>query len=151
MKHNDPTTPFSIIRRLQGGSKRVDNMSVYDKSSKLPVNSRDILKRWGEYFQETLNVVSSIDQDLLDRIHMSTLAAGEKHRQNAQLSMQEIRVAANQMKLRKAPGRDDVTVDILKAGGEPVIQWLLKFFTDVWENEETTKEWKIMTLIKIYI
>ena len=122
MKNNDPTTAFSIIRRLKGGSKRVDNMPVYDKSSKLLVNSRDILKRWGKYFQETLNVVSSIDQELLDRIHIPTLAAGEEHRQNAQPSKQEIRVAVNQMKLRKAPGSDDVIVDILKAGGEPVIR-----------------------------
>ena len=64
--------------------------------------------------------------------------------------MQEIRVAVNQMKSKKAPGSDDVTVDILRAGGEPVIRWLFKFFTDIWENEGTTKEWNIMTLIKIY-
>ena len=44
MKNNDPTTAFSNIRRLKGGSKRVDNMPVYDKSSKLLVNSRVILK-----------------------------------------------------------------------------------------------------------
>ena len=150
MKNNGPTTAFSIIRRLKGGSKRVENMPIHDKSGKLLVNSRDTLKRWGEYFQETLNVVSSIDQDLFDRIHIPTLAADEEHRQNAQPSMQEIRVAVHQMKPRKAPGSDGVTVDILKAGGEPVTRWLFNFFMDVWENEETTKEWNIMTLLKIY-
>ncbi|CAF2913171.1 unnamed protein product [Rotaria sp. Silwood2] len=131
MKNNDPTTAFSIIRRLKGGSKRLENMPVHDNSGKLLVNSKDTLKRWGEFFQETLNVVSLIDQDLLDQIHIPTLAASEEHRQNAQPSMQEIRKAVNQMKSRKAPGSDDVTVDVLKAGGEPVIRWLFKFFTDV--------------------
>ena len=41
MKNNDPTIAFSIIIRLKGGSKRVDDLPVYDKSSKLLVNSRD--------------------------------------------------------------------------------------------------------------
>jgi hypothetical protein len=35
------------------------------------------------------------------------------------------------MKSRKAQGTDEVTVNILKAGGEPVIRWFLEFFTDV--------------------
>ena len=45
MKNNDPTTAFSIIRCLKGGSKRVENMPVHDKSGKLLVNSKDALKR----------------------------------------------------------------------------------------------------------
>ena len=80
---------------------------------------------------------------------MSTPAQSEEHRQNAQPSMREIRKAVYQMMSKKAPGSDDVTIGILKASGESVIQRLFKFFTDVWENEETTKVWSIMTLIKI--
>ncbi len=39
------------------------------------------------------------------------------------------------MNARKAQATDEVTVNIVKAGGEPVIRWFLEFFTDVWENE----------------
>lgn len=150
MKNNDPTTAFAIIRRLKGGSKRVENMPVQDKSGKLLVNSRDTMKRWSEFFQESLNVCSSIAQDLIDQIQIPNLTASDENKQNAQPSIDEVRKAVNQMKSRKAPGTDDVTVDILKAGGEPVIRWLFKFFTSVWENEQMTKECSEMTLIKIY-
>jgi len=44
------------------------------------------------------------------------------------------------MKSRKAQGNDEVTVNILEAGGEPVIRWFLEFFTDVWEDEPLVKE-----------
>ncbi|CAF5166498.1 unnamed protein product, partial [Rotaria magnacalcarata] len=46
------------------------------------------------------------------------------------------------MKSRKVPGSDEVTVDVLKAGDEPVTRWLFTFFTDVWKNEQMAKEWK---------
>ncbi|CAF4531784.1 unnamed protein product, partial [Rotaria sp. Silwood2] len=139
IKNNDPMTAFSIIRRLRGGSKRDENMPVQDKSGKLLVNSKDTLKRWREFFYETLNVDSSIDQNLIDLIETSTLSITEERRQNAPLSIEEVKKALSQMKSRRAPGSDEVTVDILKAGGEPIIRWLFEFFTDVWENEQMQK------------
>ena len=150
IKNNDPVTAFSIIRRLRGGSKRDENMPVQDKSGKLLVNSRDTLKRWREYFHETLNVNSSIDQNLIDLIEIPTLSIIEERRQNAPISIDEVRKALSQMKSRRVPGSDKVTVDILKAGGGPIIHWLFEFFTDVWENEQMVKEWNMTTLIKLY-
>ncbi|CAF1437436.1 unnamed protein product [Adineta ricciae] len=150
IKNNDPMTAFSIIRRLRGGSKRDENMPVQDKSGKLLVNSRDTLNRWREFFYDTLNVNSSIDQNLIDLIEIPTLSITEERRQNASLSIEEVRKALSQMKSRRAPGSDEVTVDILKAGGEPIIHWLFKFFTDIWNSEQMVKEWNMTTLIKLY-
>ncbi len=86
------------------------------------MNSTDTLKRWREFFCEALNVCSSINQNLIDQIHIPTLSTTEEHTQNAQPSIEEVIKAVNQMKSRKAPGSNEVTVDILKAGGEPVIR-----------------------------
>jgi hypothetical protein len=80
IKNNDPMTAFSIIRHLRGGSKRDENMPVQDKSGKLLVNSRDTLKRWREFFYETLNVNSPIDQNLIDLIETPTLSVTEERR-----------------------------------------------------------------------
>ena len=101
MKNNDPTTAVSIVRRAKDRSKRVENMPIYDQSGKLLVNSKDTLKRRGEFFQAILNVVSSIKQDLLNQIHIPILAASEEHRQTTQASMEEIRKTVNQMKSRR--------------------------------------------------
>jgi hypothetical protein len=45
IKDNDPATAFSIIRRIRGGSKRVEKVPADDKTGKIFVNSRDTLKR----------------------------------------------------------------------------------------------------------
>jgi molybdenum cofactor biosynthesis enzyme MoaA len=86
-------------------------------------------------FCENLNVCSSVNQSLIDQIQIGLLSTTEEHRQSAQTSIQEVKKAVNQIKSRKDQGTDEVTVNIVKGGGEPVIRWFLEFFTDVCENE----------------
>ena len=136
MKVNDSTTAFSTIRRLRGGTKRVENMPIRDKNGKLLINSSDRLERCREFFDELLNVPQSVDPDLIEEISIFPLSKVEEKRQNAEPSMEEIRKALSQMKSRKTPGNDDVTADILKAGGTAARMWLCEIFTDVWKNEE---------------
>jgi hypothetical protein len=54
------------------------------------------------------------------------------------------------MKSRKAPGNDEVTADVLKAGGPPVLRWLYEIFTDVWKNEEIVEDWNLAILIRLF-
>ena len=150
IKIHDPATAFSIIRRLRGGSKRVENMPIKDRNGKLLVNSVDRLERWREYFKELFNVPTAVDPDRIDEIQIDDIPKKEEERQNAQPSVEEIRKALNQMKSRKAPGNDEVTSDILKAGGEPVIKWLYELFYDIWKNEEMVEEWNLAILIRLF-
>ncbi|CAM4767619.1 unnamed protein product [Rotaria magnacalcarata] len=122
IKSNDPAAAFSIIRRLKGGSKKVENMPIEDKNGKVLVNSTDQLKRCREYFCELLNVHSTVDPYVINKVQIATTARLELERQNAQPSFEEVKRALNQMKSRKAPGSDEVTADILRADAEPVIK-----------------------------
>ena len=133
---NNPSTAFSIVRCLRGESKRVENMPIKDKSGKLLLNSADRLERWRGYFNELFNVPSVFDWNLINEIHIDTISKDEEEQQNALPSIEETRRALSQLKSRKAPGSDEITADILKAGGAPVIQWLHEIFTGVWENEQ---------------
>ncbi|CAM4830075.1 unnamed protein product [Rotaria magnacalcarata] len=150
IKSNDPATAFSIIRRLKGGSKRVENMPIGDKNGKLLVNSTDQLERWREYFCELLNVHSTVDPYVINEVQITTPSRLDLKRQNKQPSFEEVKIVLNQMKSRKAPGSDEVTADILKAGGESVIKWLHEMFTGMRENEQVVKEWSSTTLIRLY-
>ena len=147
---NNPSTAFSIIRCLRGGSKRVENIAIKDKSGKLPLNSADHLERWRGYFNELFNVPSVIDSNLINEIHIDTISKDEEEQQNVLPSIEEIRRALNQMKSRKAPGSDEITADIFKAGGAPIIQWLHEIFTGVRKNEEMMTDWNLAILIKLY-
>ncbi|CAM4860611.1 unnamed protein product [Rotaria socialis] len=112
-KSNDPVTVFSIIRRLKGGSKRLENIPIEDKNVKLLVSSTDQLEHWREYFCELLNAYSTVDPCVINEVQITIASRLDLERQNAQ------------------PSFEEVTADILKAGGEPVIKWLHKMFADV--------------------
>ncbi|CAM2703321.1 unnamed protein product [Rotaria socialis] len=103
-KSNDPATVFSIIRRLKGGIKRLENIPIEDKNVKLLVSSTDQLEHWREYFCELLNAYSTVDPCVINEVQITIASRLDLERQNAQ------------------PSFEEVTADILKAGGEPVIK-----------------------------
>jgi hypothetical protein len=102
IKDNDSATAFSIIRRMRGGSKRVEKIPVDDKTGKLFVNSRDTLKCWRTFFCENLNVCSSVDQNLIDQIQIRLLSTIEEHIQSAQTSIQEVKKSGKPNEIKKS-------------------------------------------------
>lgn len=61
----------------------------------------------------------------------------------------EIEKALHQMKRDKSPGQDGITIELLRAGGKPVLQVLVKLFNDVMLKKQTPESWKkaIVTII----
>ncbi|CAF3911944.1 unnamed protein product [Rotaria magnacalcarata] len=128
----------------------MENMPIKDKHGKLILNSTDQLERWREFFDDLLNVSTVVDLQLIDQIKIKIIEKNDEERQNMQPTISEVRKALNQMKSRKDPGNDEITADLLKAGGEPVIKWLHEIFSDVWKQEEMVGEWNLAILIKLF-
>ncbi len=150
IKNHDPATAYAMIRRLKGGKQNVENSPIQDKNGKLLNNSRVTLDRWKEYFFKLLNVKSVVDPYLIFRISVPSISTIKQDRQNKLPTLEEISQALKQMKNRKAPGNDDISADLLKAGGLPVLRWLHKIFVDIWQNEEIVDDWTLAILIRLF-
>ncbi|CAF3383680.1 unnamed protein product [Rotaria sp. Silwood2] len=124
IKQHDPATAYAIIRRLRGRRQNVENMPIHNKNGILLVNSKARLESWKEFYSELLNVNSIIVPILLDQIKPTSLSTMERRRQDKEPTLDVMQQALKQMKNRKAPCKDDTTVELLKAGGMPVIRWL---------------------------
>ncbi|CAF5168798.1 unnamed protein product, partial [Rotaria magnacalcarata] len=74
----------------------------------------------------------------------------EQHRQDKEATLDEVQQALQQMKNRKAPDKDNVTAELLKAGGIPVIKWLHEIFVDIWKNEQMVADWTLAIIIRLY-
>jgi hypothetical protein len=104
IKQHDPETAYAMIRRLRGGKHRIENMPVEDKKGKLLLNSADRLKRWKEYFDELLNVRSTVDQTLINHIQPASISDRERCRQEKPATLVEVQQVVKQSKNRKGPG-----------------------------------------------
>ena len=150
VKRHDPATVYAMIRKLKGGRQKVENMPIFDKHGILLGNSTKRLSRWREFFSELLNVHSVVDRNLLNQIQPAAISAIEEYRQNIELTMEEVQQAVEQMRSRKAPGNDQIIVDLLKAGGVAVIEWLHQIFVEIWKNEKIVECWSSAILIRLY-
>ncbi|CAF4634110.1 unnamed protein product, partial [Didymodactylos carnosus] len=114
------------------------------------LNSKDRLSRWREYFCGLLNVHTVINPTILQQIPIPAIDKAEETRQDTPPSLPEVVQAIKQMKSRKAPGKDDVTAELLKAGGMEIALWLHQIIVDVWINEEMVEDWTMAILIRLY-
>ncbi|CAF3991398.1 unnamed protein product [Rotaria sp. Silwood1] len=115
IKQHDPATAYAIIRRLRDRRQNVENMPIHNKNGILLVNSKARLE---------------------NQIKPTSLSTMERHCQDKEPTLDVMRQALKQMKNRKAPGKDDITIELLKAGGMPVIRWLHNIFVDIWKYEQ---------------
>ncbi|CAF1101264.1 unnamed protein product, partial [Didymodactylos carnosus] len=97
-----------------------------------------------------LNVHTVIDPTILQQIPIPAIDKAEETRQDTPPSLPEVVQAIKQMKSRKAPGKDDVTAELLKAGGMEIALWLHQIIVDVWINEEMVEDWTMAILIRLY-
>jgi hypothetical protein len=139
-----------VIRQLKGGRINVDNIPIQKKQGNLLSNSKDVMLRWREYFCELLNVHSSIDPHIFQQIPILIIPTTEQIRQDKPLSLSEVHDAIKQMKNRKAPGIDNISADVLKAGGMPMAKWVHEILCDVWNSEEMVEDWATAILIRLY-
>ncbi|CAF3960540.1 unnamed protein product [Rotaria magnacalcarata] len=150
VKVHDPTTAFQIIRRLRGSRQSINHIPVQDKNGLTLTNSKDQLNRWKEYFDEMLNVDTTINEQVLQQIPSPTVDDEELSRQDAVPTLDEVVKAIGQIKNKKVPGKDDVPAELLKAGGHYIAEWLHEIICDVWEQEVMVKEWTEAIIIRLY-
>ena len=150
IKQHDPATAYAMIRRLRGDKQRIEHVPIFDKNGKPLCNASERLERFREFFNELLNVNSVIDPSVMDKIESVTNSANEKARQEKPPTLAEVQLAMKQMKSRKAPGSDDITADLLKAGGATVVKWLYQLFVDIWATEEIVEDWSLSILIRLF-
>ena len=104
----------------------------------------DIKKRWCEHYSELLNHHPVVDESVLDLIkqHDPIMALDEVP------SRGEIEASVSQMNNNKVPGMNGITAEILKNGGEKMIDLLKQIIQRVWENE-VPQDWRDAILVSL--
>ena len=134
---------FEITKTLCNERSKSVN-AVKDKSGNLLTEETVRRERWKEHFEEILNrpvpavPIADLECDPVIK-EIST----------SHITKAEIRTAIRKMKNGKSGGKDNITVELLKADIDVSEEWLEDLFKTIWDSEEVPKSWKQGLIVKI--
>ena len=107
-----------------------------DKDGNLLLSADVAMTRWGEYFRETLN------NDATE----TSIAALQKPPiyDNIQIdppTIEEVRTAIQRLKNNKSAGLDNIAAELLKFGGDSVVNHIHQIVVKIWTDESWIDKW----------
>ena len=107
----------------------------------------DVIGRFRSYFEELLNVDDGREAQLSgERIP----GVNQNARHMLEVSVEDVRKAVKKIKNGKAPGVDGITSEMLKYGGESVIEWLTKVCNVCFREGRVPKVWQRAIVVPFY-
>jgi len=89
-----------------------------------------------EHFKELLNIENNGREQVDQNTEASTQ---EQHIEEP--NIEEVREVIKELRNNKVPGGDNICAEIVKYGGDKLIQLIYELIKDVWRQEVMPKEW----------
>ena len=162
MKEDKEKWLDGVMKGLEGDMKRHRHRCFYKKMKRLtdtriaPMStildergqplqkSEEKLERWKQHFEKVLNVQNEVEANVLEDL--------EDHSETdtSQLTREEVEQAVKKLQNGKAAGEDEIVAEMLKSGGEVMIDWLLEILQEVWRTKQLPSEWKKSILVPVH-
>ena len=123
-------------RRSKGGGVHING-----EDGQLLTDQTEVMDRWKEHFE-------SLFQEDEGGSEQPDLELSQENDKG--ISEEEVRRAVSRLKGGKAPGTCGIMPEMLKAGGEVAIEWLVKLFNVVWERGVAPRDWKTAIIVPIH-
>ena len=126
-----PMEAHRKIRQLAGRYRSLSkHTGIKDNEGKLLTDESDICQRWSEYIENLYDDPNLSDEPLLFDGFLS----------GPEILKSELRQAIKTAKIRKAPGPDNVRVEVLKLLNETALKNLKHLMNEIYERGRLTKE-----------
>jgi len=100
---------------------------VKDKKGDLVADPQSIVARWRKYFSQLFNVHGFKDVGWV-KVHTEEPLVSEP-------SAAEIELAIDKLKSHKSPGIDQITAELIKAGGRKICLEIHRLITSTWKTD----------------
>ena len=143
LNKNNSKRAYQLVKDLTS-EKQGRSSTIQDKSEKCLTEEKEILSRWSEYCSELYNYESCGDNAVLD--------CSQPPEEDLQpILREEVEIAVASLKKGKSAGVDNISVELVQAGGETMIDVLTEVCNRIWRTGEwptTWTQWLIITLLK---
>ena len=143
MKRHRQGSFYKRMRQLTA-TRAIPMNTIMDESGQPLQKSEEKLARWKRHFEKVLNVQSvvagNVIEELEDRSEVET----------TQVTREEVEQAVRKLQNCKAAGEDEIVAELLKNGGNAMIDWLLEILQEVWKTKHVPSEWKKAVLVPLH-
>merc|ERR1711872_852032 len=135
--------------RGNGQRKKREQMSmrVKDSEGNVMTEPTGVKSRWSEYFEQLLNVDDGRRAELTD---VRGGGGNENMNANMDVRVDDVRRAAKKLKKGKSPGVDGITSEMLKYGGECILEWLTRVCKVCVSEEKVPNNWIRAIIVPLY-
>ena len=131
----------SFWARVSGNKKAGDcRAQICGRDGRILVDEEEVREWWKEHF-ELYGQVSASQHTLCSEVPVD----GE-----LEIMQEEVRRGVRRLKVRKAAGICGIMPEMLRAGGEMVVQWLTGLFNMVWRVGRAPGDWKNAVIVPIH-
>lgn len=136
----------SLLREVHGPrSATISPLKSQDGSTVIK-DSKGILNRWKEHFDQLLNRPSIVNRSFLDHIEQREI----KWALDEIPSFKEVSEAIDMLNLGKAPDMHGIAAEMLKFGGENVRKAIWEVICVFWQRESVHQDWRDAILIVLF-
>ncbi|WP_151813958.1 hypothetical protein, partial [Acinetobacter ursingii] len=104
----------------------------------------EIAEEFKKFFDELLNRDQTSPSDAASDDNLGETTPVDEPR------LEEIQSVIHDMKNNKAPGENNITAELLKAGGEKLTQLVFELVKAIWAEERIPGEWKTAIVCPIF-
>ena len=143
MRHNRQGRFYKKMKRLMG-SRVAPLDRILDEAGQPVQQAEEKLSRWRRHFQKVLNVDSTVKEEALANLE------DHSHVETPEVNREEVERAVKRLQNKKAAGEDRIVAELVKNGGEAMIDWLMELLQEVWKTRQVPQEWKNATLVPLH-
>ena len=143
---NDMKGFYESMRAVWGPRVNHPDQLIDSDNHTLLTQRDDLMKRWTEHFRTLLNETGNVEPDITNHIKQQP----SQDWMNECPDIAEVVEAVNALSDRKSPGNDGIHPELLKKGGEELLQTLTEIITESWRNKEIPQDWKDAQLVTIF-
>ena len=121
-------------------------MHIRNENGEILINQQEVLERWRSYFDGVYN-----EQSTRDSVHALGEWSGEVGQVYHELpTLEEIGEIIHQMRSNKSSGTDGITAEMIKYGGNELLNAIHVLIIQIWMEEKMPIEWYQTLLCPIH-
>lgn len=138
---------YQEVKKLRKGYQARTNM-IKNKRGDTLTNEKEVKERWKEYFNELLNRSEpenplNTDSNILH----DNLTDMEPEPEPTE---EEVKKAIGSVRNNKAPGSDNVSIELIKYGGNQLAKEIKRLVISMWRSEQIPSSWTEGVIIPIH-